>query len=81
MEPRARTAITQLLALIHTCPNAQAGTLLTQSIHLWLAYYPSLQTGTGGYSPAIVALMYDEFDAFAHLLLDGIAATFWGFFG
>jgi hypothetical protein len=36
---------------------------------------------TGGYSPAIVALMYDEFDAFAHLLLDGIAATFWGFFG
>jgi len=25
--------------------------------------------------------MYDEFDAFAHLLLDGIAATFWGFLG
>jgi hypothetical protein len=32
--PRARTAITQLLALIHTCPNAQAVTLLAQSIHV-----------------------------------------------
>jgi hypothetical protein len=79
--PRARTAIAQLLALIHTCPNAQAVTLLVRSIHVWLAYYPSLQTVLGGYSPAIVAFMHDEFYAFARLVLDGMAATFWSFFG
>jgi hypothetical protein len=79
--PRARTAITQLLALIHTCPNASAVALLAQSIHVWLAYYPSLQTVLGGYSPAIVAFIHEEFYAFAHLVLDGIATTFWGFFG
>ena len=79
--PRARTAIAQLLALIHTCPNAQAVTLLAQSIHVWLAYYPTLQTVLGGYSPAIVAFMHDEFFAFARLVLDGMAATFWSFFG
>ena len=79
--PRAAAAITQLLTLIRTCPNAAAIALLTQSINVWLAYYPLLQTVLGGYSPSIVAFIHEQFYAFAHTVLDAITATFCGFFG
>ena len=79
--PRAAAAITQLLTLIRACPNAAAITLLTQSINVWLAYYPILQTVLGGYSPSIVAFIHEQFYAFAHAVLDAITATFCGFFG
>ena len=79
--PRAAAAITQLLTLIRSCPNAAAITLLTQSITVWLAYYPLLQTVLGGYSPSIVAFIHEQFYAFAHAVLDAITATFCGFFG
>src|SRR5262245_8451512 len=78
---RAASAIAQLLTLISTCPNAAAVTLLTQSINVWLAYYPLLQTVRGGYSPSIVAFIHGQFYAFAHTVLDAITATFCGFFG
>jgi len=79
--PRAAAAIAQFLTLIRTCPNAAVITLLTQSINVWLAYYPSLQTVLGGYSPAIVAFIHAQFYAFALAVLDAITATFCGFFG
>jgi hypothetical protein len=78
---RAAAAITQFLTLIRTCPNAAAITLLTQSINVWLAYYPSLQTVLGGYSPSIVAFIHEQFYTFAHTVLDAISATFCSFFG
>jgi len=78
---RAATAIAQLLTLIRTCPNVAAVSLLTQSINVWLAYYPLLQTVLGGYSPSIVAFIHEQFYAFAHTVLDAITATFCGFFG
>jgi len=79
--PRAAAAIAQLLTLIRTCPNAAAITLLTQSITVWLAYYPLLQTVLGGYNPSIVAFIHEQFYAFALAVLDAITATFCGFFG
>jgi len=79
--PRAAAAIAQFLTLIRTCPNAAAITLLTQSINVWLAYYPSLQTVLGGYSPSVVAFIHEQFYAFAHAVLDAITATFCGFLG
>jgi len=79
--PRAAAAIAQFLALIRTCPNAAAVTLLTQSINVWLAYYPSLQTVLGGYSPSIIAFIQGQFYAFARAMLDAMTATFCGFFG
>jgi hypothetical protein len=79
--PRAATAIAQFLTLIRACPNAAAITLLTQSINVWLAYYPSLQTVLGGYSPSIIAFIHGQFYAFAHAMLDAITATFCSFFG
>jgi hypothetical protein len=78
---RAAAAITQLLTLICTCPNAAAITLLTQSINAWLAYYPLLQTVRGGYSPSIVTFIYTQFYAFALAMLDAMTATFCSFFG
>lgn len=78
---RAAAAIAQFLTLIRPSRNAAAVTLLTQSINVWLAYYPSLQTVLGGYSPSIVAFIYEQFYAFAHAVLDAITATFCGFFG
>jgi hypothetical protein len=78
---RAATAIAQLLTLIRTCPNVAAVSLLTQSINVWLAYYPLLQTVLGGYSPSIVAFIHEQFYTFAHTVLDAITATFCGFFG
>ena len=77
----AATAITQFLTLIRTCPNAAAITLLIQSINVWLAYYPSLQTVLGGYSPSVVAFIHEQFYVFAHAMLDAITATFCSFFG
>ena len=77
----AATAIAQFLTLIRTCPNAAAITLLTQSINVWLTYYPSLQTVLGGYSPSIVAFIHEQFYVFAHAMLDAITATFCSFFG
>lgn len=79
--PRAAAAIAQFLSLIRTCPNAAAVTPLTQSINVWLAYYPSLQTVLGGYSPSIIAFIQGQFYAFARAILDAITATFCGFFG
>jgi hypothetical protein len=79
--PRAAAAIAQFLTLIRTCPNAAAITLLTQSINVWLAYYPILQTVLGGYSPSIVAFIHEQFYAFASTVLDAITATFCRFFG
>ena len=79
--PRAAAAIAQFLTLIRTCPNTVAITLLTQSITVWLAYYPLLQAVLGGYSPSIVAFIHEQFYAFAHTVLDAITATFRGFFG
>ena len=79
--PRAAAAIAQFLTLIRTCPNAAAITLLTQSINVWLAYYPILQTVLGGYSPSIVAFIHEQFYAFASTVLDAITATFCSFFG
>src|SRR5262245_37593233 len=79
--PRAAAAIAQFLTLIRTCPNTAAITLLTQSITVWLAYYPILQTVLGGYSPSIVAFIHEQFYAFALVVLDAITATFCGFFG
>jgi hypothetical protein len=79
--PRAAAAIARFLGLIRTCPNAAAVTLLTQSINVWLAYYPSLQTVLGGYSPSIIAFIQGQFYAFARAMLDAIAATFCGFLG
>ena len=67
--------------MIRTCPNAAAIALLTQSINVWLAYYPLLQTVLGGYSPSIVAFIHEQFYAFAHAVLDAITETFCGFFG
>jgi len=78
---RAAAAIAQFLTLIRTCPNAAAITLLTQSINVWLAYYPSLQTVLGGYSPSVVAFIHEQFYAFAHAVLDAITATFCDYFG
>ena len=78
---RAATAITQFLTLIRTCPDAAAITLLIQSINVWLAYYPSLQTVLGGYSPSVVAFIHEQFYVFAHAMLDAITATFCSFFG
>jgi len=77
----AAAAIAQFLTLIRTCPNAAAITLLTQSLNVWLAYYPILQTVLGGYSPAIVTFIYEQFYDFAHAVLDAITATFCSFFG
>ena len=77
--PRAAAAIAQLLTLIRTCPNAAAITLLTQSITVWLAYYPILQTVLGGYSPSIVAFIHEQFYVFALAVLDAITATFCSF--
>jgi hypothetical protein len=79
--PRAAAAIARFLTLIHACPNAAAVTSLTQSINVWLAYYPSLQTVLGGYSPSIIAFIHGQFYAFARSVLDAITATFCGFFG
>jgi hypothetical protein len=79
--PRAAAAITQLLTLIRACSNVAAITLLTQSINVWLAYYPLLQTVLGGYSPSIVAFIHEQFYAFAHAMLNAITATFCDFFG
>jgi hypothetical protein len=79
--PRAAAAIAQLLTLIRTCPNAAAITRLTQSINVWLAYYPLLQTVLGGYSPSIVTFIHEQFYTFAHAVLDAMTATFCGFFG
>ena len=78
---RAAAAIAQFLTLIRAYPNAAAITLLTQSINVWLAYYPSLQTVLGGYSPSIVAFIHRQFYAFALAVLDAITATFCDFFG
>src|SRR5262245_52691847 len=78
---RAAITITQFLTLIRTCPNAAAIPRLAQSINVWLAYYPSLQTVLGGYSPSVVAFIHEQFYAFARAVLDGIAATFCSFFG
>jgi hypothetical protein len=78
---RAAAAIAQFLTLIRAYPNAAAITLLTQSINVWLAYYPSLQTVLGGYSPSIVAFIHEQFYTFAHTVLDAITATFCSFFG
>src|SRR5262245_49824804 len=79
--PRATAAIAQLLTLVRTYPNVAAVTRLTQSINVWLAYYPLLQTVLGGYRPSIVAFIHHQFYVFAHAVLDAIAATFCGFFG
>lgn len=78
---RAAAAIAQFQTLIHTYPNTAAITLLTQSINVWLAYYPILQTVLGGYSPSIVVFIHEQFYAFALAVLDAISATFCGFFG
>src|SRR5215510_5595460 len=78
---RATAAITQFLTLIRACPNAAAIILLTQSINVWLAYYPILQTVLGGYSPSIVMFIHEQFYAFAYTVLDAITATFCSFFG
>ena len=78
---RAAAAIAQFLTLIRACPNTAAITLLTQSINVWLAYYPILQTVLGGYSPSIVAFIHEQFYAFTLAVLDAITATFCGFFG
>jgi hypothetical protein len=78
---RAATTITQFLTLIRAYPNTAAITLLTQSINVWLAYYPVLQTVLGGYSPSIVAFIHEQFYAFTLAVLDAITATFCGFFG
>jgi hypothetical protein len=78
---RATAAIAQFLTLIRAYPNAAAVTLLTQSINVWLAYYPSLQTVLGGYSPSIITFIHGQFYAFACALLDAITATFCGFLG
>ena len=64
---RAAAAIAQFLTLIRTCLNAAAITLLTQSINVWLAYYPILQTVLGGYSPSIVAFIHEQFYALPSL--------------
>src|SRR5215510_3180883 len=77
----AAAAAAQFLTLIRACPNAAAITLLTQSINVWLAYYPILQTVLGGYSPSIVAFIYEQFYAFASTVLDAVTATFCSFFG
>jgi hypothetical protein len=79
--PRATAAIARFLSLTRACPNAAAVTLLTQSINVWLAYYPSLQTVLGGYSPSIITFIHGQFYAFAHAMLDAITATFCGFLG
>jgi len=79
--PRAAAAIAQFLTLIRACPNAVAITRLTQSINVWLAYYPILQTVLGGYSPSIVAFIHERFYAFALTVLDAITATFCSFLG
>jgi hypothetical protein len=78
---RATAAIAQFLALIRACPNTAAVTLVTQSINVWLAYYPSLQTVLGGYSPSIITFIHGQFYAFARAMLDAITATFCGFLG
>jgi len=78
---RATAAIAHFLALIRACPNAAAVALLTQSINVWLAYYPSLQTVLGGYSPSIITFIHGQFYAFARAMLDAITATFCGFLG
>jgi len=78
---RAAAAIAQFLTSIRTCPNTAAITLLTQSINVCLAYYPSLQTVLGGYSPSIVTFIHEQFYAFARAVLDAITAIFCGFFG
>src|SRR5262245_59832789 len=78
---RAATAIARFLALIRACPNTAAITLLTQSINVWLAYYPILQTVRGGYSPSIVTFIHEQFYVFTLATLDAITATFCGFFG
>jgi hypothetical protein len=78
---RAAAAMAQFLTLIRTCPNTAAVTMLTQSINVWLAYYPLLQTVLGGYSPSIVTFIHAEFYAFTLAMLDAITATFCGFFG
>jgi hypothetical protein len=78
---RAAAAIAQFLTLIRACPNTAAVTLLTQSINVWLAYYPSLQTVLGGYSPSIVAFIHEQFYPFALAVLNATTATFCGFFG
>jgi hypothetical protein len=78
---RAAAAIAQFLTLIRTCPNTAAITLLTQSINVWLAYYPILQTVLGGYSPSIVTFIREQFYVFTRTMLDAITATFCGFFG
>lgn len=77
----AAAAIAQLLTLIRACPNTAAITLLTQSINVWLAYYPILQTVLGGYSPSIITFIHGQFYAFALTMLDAITTTFCGFFG
>jgi hypothetical protein len=78
---RAAAAIAQFLTLIRACSNTAAITLLTQSINVWLAYYPILQTVRGGYSPSIVTFIHAQFYAFTLAMLDAITATFCGFFG
>jgi hypothetical protein len=78
---RAAAAIAQFLTLIRTYPNAAAITLLTQSLNVWLAYYPILQTVFGGYSPSVVTFIHEQFYAFALAVLDAITATFCDFFG
>jgi hypothetical protein len=77
----AAAAIAQLLTLIRACPNTAAITLLTQSINVWLAYYPLLQTVLGGYSPSIITFIHEQFYTFALTMLDAITVTFCGFFG
>jgi hypothetical protein len=77
---RAAATIAQFLTLIRTCPNAAAVALLTQSLNVWLAYYPILQTVFGGYSPSVVMFIHEQFYAFALAVLDAITATFCDFF-
>jgi hypothetical protein len=81
IEPlRAPTAIAQLVTVISASPHTQTVTRLVHSIQTCLAYYPSLQSVLGGYSPSIVAFISTQFYVFATVVLDGIAVTFWAFF-